>query len=300
MDEVSAKLSHKALHILAATTTLARSLRANNPITTQRSSSLDRLAASLATATKSSAPQSSPQTSHRVPLEDVTNSNTSVASWESGSSTAVATPSGDTLFLRDRRSKSDSSIGEGDMRSSKPTILPRISRTGSSPYTYAYESLNGNGGISRTIYAWRRFLIGGTLLIILAWASLGWTGLTGVAIDGMSFSIPAGHCMPYVLQHTAYHEGHVPTAALTFDTCYLMSLTSIIQNDQSIPTLSFRNPSHLPAHCLLSGHPHDPRRTPNHLQYSHSQRIKTLPRLSSAKKHIPHPMARPSQLFNGL
>jgi hypothetical protein len=169
-----------------------RSLRTNNPTTTQRRSSLERLAASFASATKtsSSIQQSRPhssQTSYQTSLEDITSSNTSVASRESGLSSAVASsPSGDTLFLRSRPINSNYSIGEGDMRSSKPTILPRISRTGSSPYTHAYESLNGNGGISRTIYAWRRFLIGGTLLIILAWASLGWNGLAGATIDGMS------------------------------------------------------------------------------------------------------------------
>ncbi|KAG8833354.1 Guanosine-diphosphatase [Serendipita sp. 399] len=65
------------------------------------------------------------------------------------------------------------------MRSGKPTILPRISSgpPGTSPYTYAYESLNGNGGNGlqnrwRTVWAWRRSLIGGTLLILLAWIGL--------------------------------------------------------------------------------------------------------------------------------
>ncbi|KAG8789821.1 Guanosine-diphosphatase [Serendipita sp. 405] len=66
------------------------------------------------------------------------------------------------------------------MRSGKPTILPRISSRppGSSPYTYAYESLNGNGGNSlqngwRTVWAWRRLLVGGTVLLLLAWIGLG-------------------------------------------------------------------------------------------------------------------------------
>lgn len=172
---------------------LLSSLRTSNPTTTRRSSSLERQAASFASATKTSGgiqqsnPHSSPQTSYQASLEDITSSNTSAASRESGSSTAVASsPSGDTLFSRSRPINSNSNIGEGGMRSSKPTILPRISRTGSSPYTHAYESLNGNGGISRTIYVWRRFLIGGTLLIILAWLGMGWSGLAGVTIDGMS------------------------------------------------------------------------------------------------------------------
>ncbi|PVF97200.1 hypothetical protein CPB86DRAFT_735439 [Serendipita vermifera] len=62
------------------------------------------------------------------------------------------------------------------MRANKPTILPRISgHNGGSSYAYAYEALNGGSMQNswRTIWAWRRFILGGFLLVILAWLGFG-------------------------------------------------------------------------------------------------------------------------------
>jgi hypothetical protein len=74
------------------------------------------------------------------------------------------------------------------MRANKPTILPRISgHNGSSSYAYAYEALNGGSSLQnswRTIWAWRRFILGGFLLILLAWLGFGASKTTEIVGDG--------------------------------------------------------------------------------------------------------------------
>ncbi|KIM29918.1 hypothetical protein M408DRAFT_303860 [Serendipita vermifera MAFF 305830] len=62
------------------------------------------------------------------------------------------------------------------MRPTRPSILPRIS-AGQSPYTYAYESLNGGGGPMqngwRAVWAWRRLLFGVSLGLLVVWMIFG-------------------------------------------------------------------------------------------------------------------------------
>jgi hypothetical protein len=81
---------------------------------------------------------------------------------------------------------------KGAMRSNKPSILPRISNgNGQSPYTYAYESLNGGGPLQngwRTIWAWRKLLLGGSLLMIVLWMVFGGSSSSWHS-EGMSFHL---------------------------------------------------------------------------------------------------------------
>lgn len=95
--------------------------------------------------------------------------------------------------------KADDPSISPEMRASRPTILPRISgpsNTNSTSYAYAYESLNGasNSGLWRTIYVWRRFLVGGILLLLLAWLAFSGTGSIKFGGELLHLIMYAGNC----------------------------------------------------------------------------------------------------------
>lgn len=145
----------------------------------------------------------------------------------SGSSSAVssqkATHTRQRTISRDLKSDIQSLEHEdwsptSGMRANKPSILPRISTgpSGGSSYAYAYEALNGGSGNPvqngwRTLWAWRRFALGGFLLLTLAWLGFG-SWMASPMDNGDSLSTENGFNIPKPVDDT-HPQPHPHTPA---------------------------------------------------------------------------------------